>query len=580
MQRNRFHYIAWGWMLLMLVLDVVFYRQRLLGDASFYLFQVVNNEKFNIEHLRPISVVSQWIPLLLTYAQAPMQWIMVSYSFNEWLYFFLLFLLLLYGLKDKGGVTALILMMIIVNKENWYNPVSELIQGGPLLIVVIAIYRKQHLKWWHYIVSLLCLGIIIQSHPLQFLLVPIMFGLLFITEERPKWSKYLIVAGFTAAMVIIRYLQFDEYEKNPDNWPPLKPENIQLGLFVEYLIKHYLGFLVVWVTVIFYAYHHLSKFKAVAVSGLVIGFTAFIVYKTGHLFMDNLEPFERYLFPLSVAVGWLFGVWVVERTERIGRWSVMGILILVLSADSMLLMTIRMRSVLAREDRMNVWMTYLHQFPEQKLVQRNDHFYTRNYGHDWTILNETALVSAYLFGGKHTQQLIPENAVDKKIIVEASEKQAVYFYSQAWLKENKAFNQHYFDFQPGKVRFLNTDSVQSHLPDSFFHAIKIEAQFPYPLWRRMNNYIPILIHNPHATPIFSGHGKEQVHLSYSWEKDGKTIIRDGERTRLAADVIGSMPQEMKIKPPDQAGHYTLVLDLVYENKKWCGINARYDVKVW
>lgn len=66
-------------------------------------------------------------------------------------------------------------------------------------------------------------------------------------------------------------------------------------------------------------------------------------------------------------------------------------------------------------------------------------------------------------------------------------------------------------------------------------------------------------------------GKFTIHLAYHWlDKNGKTVIFDGERTRLPGDMKPGEEVTLKARviTPGQAGEYILEFDLVQEAVAW------------
>ncbi len=56
--------------LVMLVLSVVFYKERIIFcDASFYLFQLITKNWFTVQHMRFGMVFTQILPLLASARQ-------------------------------------------------------------------------------------------------------------------------------------------------------------------------------------------------------------------------------------------------------------------------------------------------------------------------------------------------------------------------------------------------------------------------------------------------------------------------------------------------------------------------------
>jgi hypothetical protein len=86
----------------------------------------------------------------------------------------------------------------------------------------------------------------------------------------------------------------------------------------------------------------------------------------------------------------------------------------------------------------------------------------------------------------------------------------------------------------------------------------------------------VAVKNPTADPwsaLGPGgfHFERSVHLSYHWLKpDGTLILYEGERTELPRDLLGGEQVEVTaaVRPPGEAGRFTLRLTLVQEGVGW------------
>ncbi|HET6991795.1 MAG TPA: hypothetical protein VFJ43_10745, partial [Bacteroidia bacterium] len=62
--RNYYSILTRLFFLIMAIFAVVFAQERFQADGAYYLFKVVNNGQFQIEHQRFILAVSQILPLI------------------------------------------------------------------------------------------------------------------------------------------------------------------------------------------------------------------------------------------------------------------------------------------------------------------------------------------------------------------------------------------------------------------------------------------------------------------------------------------------------------------------------------
>ena len=93
-----------------MVMSVLLFKERLYADAAYYAFFTVNKGWFHIEHGRTVLALSQVLPLIGYYLGFPLKVLLVLWSFGHELFFYLLFLIILYPLKDRAGAFALLLV--------------------------------------------------------------------------------------------------------------------------------------------------------------------------------------------------------------------------------------------------------------------------------------------------------------------------------------------------------------------------------------------------------------------------------------------------------------------------------------
>src|SRR5262245_25714017 len=136
MQEKKFLFAGYFCLLALLFFAVYFNVERLYGDSAFYLFRIINDKKFIIEHNRPIAVIIEIFPYVLSRLFASMGSIILSFSLNEWLYFAASFAVIAFILKKPTTAFAMLYTYIVGSRWNYFNPVSELILSTPLYFIL------------------------------------------------------------------------------------------------------------------------------------------------------------------------------------------------------------------------------------------------------------------------------------------------------------------------------------------------------------------------------------------------------------------------------------------------------------
>ncbi len=173
-------FIPWDRLSLILVGTIVlflgwfainFAEERLFSDSSYYLFHVINDGRFRIEHGRWVLALSQLLPLLGTKLGLPLSALITLHSLNN-VAFLLAGLVFVYRvLRDQHAAMALAAVQLIGLTHGLFCPIFELYYGVALLIILRAVIKDHtlhvYLRW--PLLTLLFLGAI-SSHFLGLLL--------------------------------------------------------------------------------------------------------------------------------------------------------------------------------------------------------------------------------------------------------------------------------------------------------------------------------------------------------------------------------------------------------------------------
>jgi|GEM_PF-5573965 hypothetical protein len=208
--------------LIQLILAVVFYRERLYADSSFFVFQTVNKGWFHIEHGRFLLAACEVLPLIGSYLGLSMKAILILYSLNHVLYFLALFLILVLKLDDIYGGMAIMLVLVLNVLCLYVMPYLESWYAAGLAVLLFSVLKKGNKTWGSIVLAILLELTIIFSHPGNFLLL-LMIILLFISLRKESFSvKFqnipLLMLLVLAASFIYKYATLDKYESGQLGW--------------------------------------------------------------------------------------------------------------------------------------------------------------------------------------------------------------------------------------------------------------------------------------------------------------------------------------------------------------------------
>lgn len=571
----------------MALLSVYFFKERVFYDAAYYLFSLINEKTFVIEHGRFVSVFSQILPYLGLVGGLSLKSLMVLFPLGEIFYFYFLFILIVYVFKAPSVIAFLISVTVAGWYINWYCPVSELMQGTVLFAVLLALFQKETVNSpVNVLLGIALSGIIIFSHPLSFIVVFyfLVWNLLFSNTCTKRTIFILGVASLLFS--IVRYFFLDGYESGKIN-VLLDPEqnNVDQAMatgrvpgYLLLLITEYAWIFLVAAFVAVKLIFTRSWIPLATYVSAIFGFL-FLVGFTHFFPTENSQLIERMIYPLVpivfIPVPALF---FKEPTTKVFTYSipVFVFVTLIFVANILHYSGFHVRRVQYMEQliRNSGMIGGSKVFLNTKNIDRSkpDLF-------QWTLPLETLLFSSIDSGvpavtvctsedltfGKNADSLRTDN----------------YVFTKWNIQPDSCLNPKYFRLLPGKYISLNSAPERANYPDGFFG--KIDAiPFCDTIMQVGKSYtIPVLFRNSSGFPLGSlVNNEHQMYISYHWlSTDAQKQEWDGKRTPLEMDVLTSYRQNITIVGPKNPGIYDLSIDLVVENKTWGFLANRKKITV-
>lgn len=560
---------------ILLLFACVFWRERIYGDSSALLFWIVNGHEFITAHNRPTVLVIEYIPLLMSYAHVPLRNIIIGFSVGEWFWYALCVAALLFIFKDVKAAIGVLLVYLIGIRYNYFNPVSELTLAVPFVFMFFSfVHRTAH---WHvkqYIIATLLMSGVLFSHPLHMLLFPALY--IFDRIVRREYSRPFFVLFFLLLVLEgIRYLLLDNYDRSPmqaqqqsTSLAEFREKFLRPAYFKDAGLAYISSFTLIALTV-WHFFKKKQKLHAALFLFFCLAYWAFVNFKVGFLYPDSFEPYERYLLPIPITVAFAFVYYVLDLSSL----KHLSILTAILFVQTLLLLQYG-RFVSNRFDQMEMAIENAYQFPQSKFIYRKANYYYRDIsprliGHCWIQTQESILLSAI----RHPQD--PRQVFVKEILPDD-------FYNKIdgsnylnspddWLKDYSELDTFYFPMHKTGLRRANTDTLQSHLPDSFFTQIKIRLHSEYKKLKRKRELLPYVKIENHSTErlLYSGAIADGICISYRWlDVTGIPLSEEWTRTTpLQCDVKKSINQQVLLRTPDTAGKYVLEWQLFFEQGK-------------
>ncbi len=191
-------------LLLMGVLSIVFFQQRVMySDSAYNAFYIINSEFFETNHSRYGLYITQIIPLLCLKLGCSVVFFLKLYSISYLLIAGIVFCILI-KIKQPKLAVLLSIMQVIAYRETWFLAFNEttLCIAMVLLLAGVLQYFQQHKITLYLKLFYLALPIFIAiySHPMAIVLIA--FIIVFYAIQYPKQSFQNVFISILLLMVI------------------------------------------------------------------------------------------------------------------------------------------------------------------------------------------------------------------------------------------------------------------------------------------------------------------------------------------------------------------------------------------
>lgn len=457
---RRYLWVTHLFFLLTAVLAMVFYRERIQSDSAYYLFHLVDGESFRVEHQRYILACSQFLPLLGVKLGLGMKGVMLLYSLNHVLWFYLLFAYAVFFLRDRTAGTALILVNVLGVIHMYFCPMYEIWYGSALLVLVRAHLFHNRLHRPADLLLLLIITItVLFSHPL--LVIPLVYLLLLDALEKwwLHWKQLLAILAVFVVWYAIKKLFLTEYESGKlslldFSWNKAYQSLGNGGYLwgrLKYIFTYYtVPVVLVIITSAFYL-----------MRGLYIRLTLLNLFFWGHIVIINITHFhpeaeqslyfERMYMPLvTIALlPFLYDVF----TQVLFANSFGGVVISAIVAWRLWLFIALSPLYTKRLAVTDAAIAAAHQQGGSKFVLSEPLWKAKFQHAEWSFPMETMLYSSFDGPEKAVTIALPEDFAHERnaFIV----KEGIVMVRRWDLRLNSGVNAQYFHIEPGLYKTLN-----------------------------------------------------------------------------------------------------------------------------
>jgi hypothetical protein len=565
------------------LLAVFLFRERIYGNSGYYLFKVVNSGFFVIERDHYVLAISQLLPLIGVWSGLSLKPILIMYSIGHVLFFYMLFIFVYFGLDDRRSGLMLILIQTIGILNSFFTPHFELFYGIGLLITFYSIFR-QNIGGWFAIILMIILEILaLTSNPIVFGLFA--FLLLFdIRRSEPHdWKLYILIMLVFAGVLWYKFTTLNEFEmekinlqfdfaNNNQYLKFLSPAYLlKLGLF---LIRYYAEVIVLWVIGILMLLRYGSFLKALLVLFAFAGYVVFV--NSG----DNVFEYSRFMeqvyFPL-VPLALIPVIYSYPRTARPGLNNIVFLLLAGLILFRLVAIYNGSKPFMKRTRQMENLIASARQMCGSKFIASEKQFKLSYSRINWSYPIESLLLSS-CEGRDSTITIAPMNDINYKHNYQQLRNYR-FLLNRFDIKNDSYLSFDYFALKPTNYKLLCDTNAEQNEYQYIISNTRISID-PGSYYRARDTvFIPVTITNLADIPLRCAAG-DNVTLSYFWFRNKEMVEWGGLQTPLETDVYRSLKQDMRVAIPNFKGRYRLMVDIKVKDKMWFGLSATAEMLVY
>lgn len=560
---------------------IIMYKERLFADASYYFFHTINSGWFHVEHGRVVLGISQLLPLLGYYLGMPLKILMLLSSIGHELFYYVIFLVCYYKLKDHATAIAMLLIHLIGQLWLYYSPMLEICYGAALATFLYAILKSGKYKddkW--LILLLLTQWFAMTSHPENFVLVGLVIAYDMINRGFEKRIHILTIA-FSILGFILEILSFSEYESGHVNFIGEGKKATAANLFQadyanelltmfsefypELIAMFCLAAVVSW-----YRNRNLSLL-------LLISTVAALLLLVNQLHFANVfsRYYESTYNPLVGIIAFLFVQEMFLIPQKWVKTLVASAAVLIALGRAIWIWDfgadLRQRS--AQLDRI---VDHAQWVGKSKYLINTGNYHRPYSSYTWANPIESLLYSA-IDGKENTVTIAEENEINyEKNYLALNDSN--YMFRRFEIEPHAFLNSRFFELDKEPYQKLNQAFTNENL-EKLKNGISI-SPIVSPLVFEAGDTSLIRMHITNESGVvLRSKVNEGASLAYHWYQNGELIEWDGMRTYIEVDIYEDYIQDQRIAIPDKEGMYTLVPDLVIEGKMWFDLNVGVQVMV-
>jgi len=200
-------YVGHTFMLILIFFSIYFYQERMLHtDNAYGVLTLINTENFIIPHYRYPLVLTQFLPLLAIKFNVSLKTVIMAYSANFYLLYYICFLAAMYAYKNLK-VSLIIVFTLLVTTSEIFFLQTEVAHGlvfGSLFYAWLNNTKtasSNFKKFAHHLMGVFIFLIAVLFHPLSALFT--VFVLVWNVIEKRNWSDVKSMVFFVLTFLVL-----------------------------------------------------------------------------------------------------------------------------------------------------------------------------------------------------------------------------------------------------------------------------------------------------------------------------------------------------------------------------------------
>jgi hypothetical protein len=435
----------------LLLMALLFYRERLFADCSYYAVNIIQWERFRFDHHRFILIFAECLPLFAVKLGLSLSTVLKLYSIGHVLFFLILFLILFFGIKNQMAAFSVLLIHTTNTVFLYFTPMVEIWYGAGLSVMFYALLEKGAKSKLSLALVVASEITILFSHPENFILV-FTYLILFLEKEKKISKTQILLWAVFAVSLLTKALSFSSYEaekvnhaldieSSEDTWHMLDTE--YLFVLIEMLFKNYTLVLLLFSLSIF------SLIKSKKWLRLVIYFCCFLgtIALINSVTTANLYDwyFEAMYLPMvCMAIVFFLNETLINWASQ--QQKIALVCISFIAAFSILCQLQTIPTYTARLNQLQNSIHKLDALGGSKFIVSPEQLGLSKEDMTWSIPMETLLLSAERGKEKTVSIGTPEDIAFED--VQKIEKDSSLFMLRRWdLIKNQELNPKYFEIK-------------------------------------------------------------------------------------------------------------------------------------